>query len=106
GEEKVNARLLGGAVKDLGLLYRADRVVAQMDYLPFKSGVRSFAIRQKAVFFFAVAGEFSVGCFPGGAEFLLQPGQALRVDANGVEQVLVFEPKKTKSAVLTVEIHW
>jgi environmental stress-induced protein Ves len=106
GEEQVSAKLTDGPVKDIGLLYRPDRVKAQMDYLSFKGGVRSFALRQRAVFFYAVAGEFQVGCFPGGTEYLLAPGHAIRVDANGVEQVLVFEPKKPRGALVSVEINW
>lgn len=106
GEDQVNAKLVAGAVTDLGFLYRPDRVKAQMDYLTFKGGVRSFALRQRAVFFFAVSGEFHVGCFPGDTEYTLTPGHAIRVDGSRGEQVLVFEPKKPKGAILSVEINW
>jgi uncharacterized protein len=106
GEEQVSAKLTDGPVKDLGLLYREGRVKAQMDYLAFKGGIRSFALRQKTVFFFAVSGEFHVGCFPGGTEYTLTPGHAIRVNADGAEQVLVFEPKKPKGALISVELSW
>jgi len=106
GEEAVSAKITDGPVKDLNLLYRPGRVKAQMDYLSFKGGVRSFALRQRCVFFFAVAGEFHVGSFPGGTDFALTPGHALRVDSQGGEHVLVFEPKKPKGALISIELNW
>lgn len=106
GEEAVSAELPVGPVRDLGLLYRPEQVRAEMSVLAFKGGVRSFAFRKRLVFFYAAAGDVSVGCFPGGEEFRLRAGSALRVETLGHEKVLVCEPKAPRSVLISVELDW
>lgn len=106
GEEAVSAELPAGPVRDLGLLYRPEQVRAEMNVLAFKGGVRSFAFRKRLVFFYAAAGDVSVGCFPGGEELRLKAGAALRVETLGHEKVLVCEPKAPKSVLISVELDW
>ena len=105
GEEVTEASLPDGPVKDIGLIYRPERVKAEMKVIDFpRSRARSFAFRRHSVLFYALAGENVAECYPSGQILGLEQGHCLRVDPEAFEQVISFEPRKPGSKLVIVSL--
>ncbi len=106
GDEKVEVDLPAGPVKDLGLLFRKEKVQAEMELLEFAENTRSFRMQARTNFFYCVQGIFSAHCFPLGLDFRLEGGMALRVDEWENERVVLLEPHVAKGQLVTLELWW
>jgi environmental stress-induced protein Ves len=106
GEQSVSAELIAGPVADLGLIYRRDKVKAEMSVLDFSAKARSFRMDAPENFFFVISGSFSASCYPGEKRFSVEPGMALRVSAppGEPEKVVLWEPKAAGAMMVAIEI--
>lgn len=110
GDEKITGEIPGGAVEDLGLIFRKDKVRAEMSALKFTAKPRSFELAAPTVFFYVVEGKLQASAYPGELKFKLEPGDVLRVNELGKEappegRLVLLEPKTTTSLLIAIEIY-
>lgn len=108
GDEKIEASLPGGPVRDLGLIFDPKRVRAKLSWIPFPAKARSFELSARANFFFVAQGEFAASVYPGEYNFGPRKGDALRVDTVPGEppRIVLLQPTAPDSAMVGAEIDW
>lgn len=105
GDESTEASLCDGPIKDIGLIYRPERVRAEMKVVDFpRNRPRSFAFRRHNVFFYSAAGESVAECFPSGQVLGIAKGFCLRLDPEAFEQIITIEPREPGSKLVIVSL--
>lgn len=109
GDAEVRSELPQGKIEDLNLVFRKDKIRAEMSVLKFTKKPRSFHLEADHIFFFVVAGGFAASTYPGEINFKLEVGDTLRIGELPAEQakeerLVLLEPKIDNSIIAAIEI--
>lgn len=104
GSAKVRAKLPSGPVTDLGLIFDPRKVKAEFHTIALKKRTRSFALTSATGLFFVAEGELQASVYPGETEFILMPGDTVRLNPIEQERVLLLDPGKGRATLIGVEL--
>ncbi len=75
-----------------------------MSLIELENRPRSFSLTSPVVLFYAIEGEVASAVYPGEKEFLLSPGDTLRVDPQVEERIVHLDPGKGRARLAALEL--
>ena len=110
GDEEISCETFPVPSKDLGLIFKKGAVKAEFSVTKIGVKPRSFEIRSRTAFIYAISGSVKASLYPGELKFTVNKRETLRLDAapGGTldERVLLLEPKDKDFQFAAIELNW
>ena len=110
GNEEISCETSPVPSKDLGLIFKRGAVKAEFSVMTIGVKPRSFEIRSRTAFIYAISGSVKASLYPGELKFTVNAGETLRLDAVAAgapdERVLLLEPKNKDFQFAAIELSW